>query len=208
MYWIIEMGGIKTFQIGLPAWKSIIQYQNILDSLKRFQWMEITWHVWRMVNNQLRTPKRIGEGPRNSQTTRSFTEHSQRSNHFSWKVMLNTKLFQYWSVVLISRNLPKSVKSLLFDWWIPFPYRYLSNIRKALSTGEPNNVAFLESPRFQVYRTYVKNLKVYIHPSSALYKAASVPKYLIYHETVTTSRNFMRTVSICEKTWLPQLLPV
>merc|ERR1711909_26099 len=30
--------------------------------------------------------------------------------------------------------------------------RYLSNIRKALSTGEPNHVAYLESPKYKTYR--------------------------------------------------------
>ena len=85
-------------------------------------------------------------------------------------------------------------------------YRYLPNIRKALSTGEPNHVAYLESPRYQTYRTFVNNQKVYIHPSSALYKAPILPKFLIYHETITTTRTFMRTVSICDESWLPQLL--
>lgn len=86
--------------------------------------------------------------------------------------------------------------------------RYLSNIRKALSTGEPNHVAYLESSRTKTYRTYVKNQKVYIHPSSALYKAEILPEYLIYHETASTTRTFMRTVSVCEGTWLPKLLSV
>ena len=87
-------------------------------------------------------------------------------------------------------------------------FRYLSNIRKALSTGEPNHVAYLESSRTKTYRTYVKNQKVYIHPSSALYKAEILPEYLIYHETASTTRTFMRTVSVCEGTWLPKLLSV
>lgn len=86
--------------------------------------------------------------------------------------------------------------------------RHLSNIRKALSTGEPDHLACLESPKNQTYRTYVRNKKVHIHPSSALYRATTLPEYLIYHETTSTTLTFMRTVSVCEGTWLPKISSV
>ena len=89
-----------------------------------------------------------------------------------------------------------------------FPFRHLSNIRKALSTGEPDHIACLESPKNQTYRTYVRNKKVHIHPSSALYRATTLPEYLIYHETTSTTLTFMRTVSVCEGTWLPKISSV
>jgi len=90
---------------------------------------------------------------------------------------------------------------------------YLSNIRKALSTGEPINVARMvqrqrydEKDKNQVaYRTMVNNQVVYIHPSSALYKVYPPPEYVIYHETITTTRNFMRVVSACERRWVQTL---
>lgn len=84
--------------------------------------------------------------------------------------------------------------------------RYLSNIRKALSTGEPNNVAYRDNIWDRMaYRTLVDDQVVYIHPSSALYKAVELPEYVIYHETITTTRNFIRTVSVCEESWVRKL---
>jgi len=88
---------------------------------------------------------------------------------------------------------------------------YLSNIRKALSTGEPINVAryiqrHVDDDKNQVaYRTMVNKQVVYIHPSSALYKVYPPPEYVIYHETITTTRNFMRVVSACERRWVQTL---
>jgi len=87
---------------------------------------------------------------------------------------------------------------------------YLSNIRKALSTGEPINIARLDMRLFErkgyrAYRTLINKQEVYIHPSSALYKKDPPPEYVIYHETVTTTRNFMRVVSACEESWVKRL---
>ena len=55
------------------------------------------------------------------------------------------------------------------------------------------------------YRTMVNKQVVYIHPSSALYKVYPPPEYVIYHETITTTRNFMRVVSACERRWVQTL---
>jgi len=94
--------------------------------------------------------------------------------------------------------------------------KYLSNIRKALSTGEPVNVARLDKRAWleggggggkssPSYRTMVNKQTVFIHPSSALFKEPP-PDYVIYHETITTTRNFMRVVSACEGYWVQRLL--
>lgn len=83
--------------------------------------------------------------------------------------------------------------------------RHLSNIRRALSTGSPNNVAYRDETDKNAYRTLVDRKEVFIHPSSALFKVN--PELVIYHETTTTSRNFMRIVSVCEKSWVGKLLP-
>jgi len=84
---------------------------------------------------------------------------------------------------------------------------YLSNIRKALSTGEPINIAQLDrrSGPQPAYRTLINRQVVYVHPSSALYKVRPPPEFVIYHETVTTTRNFMRVVTFCERTWVQKL---
>jgi len=94
--------------------------------------------------------------------------------------------------------------------------RYLSNIRKALSTGEPINVARLHrkwgvggdggQTGWNAYKTIVNRQIAYIHPSSALAHAKTPPEFVIYHETINTTKHFMRTVSVCEKYWVDQLL--
>ncbi|TRY75146.1 hypothetical protein TCAL_15686 [Tigriopus californicus] len=68
-----------------------------------------------------------------------------------------------------------------------------------LSTGLPNNMAYRDhmSHSKGVYRTMSGNNVVFIHPSSALFKRN--PELVIFHETVTTSRTFMRIVSVCER---------
>ena len=55
------------------------------------------------------------------------------------------------------------------------------------------------------YRTLINRQVVYVHPSSALYKVRPPPEFVIYHETVTTTRNFMRVVTFCERTWVQKL---
>ncbi|TRY75661.1 hypothetical protein TCAL_01271 [Tigriopus californicus] len=82
--------------------------------------------------------------------------------------------------------------------------RRLHHIRMVLSTGLPNNMAYRDhmSHSKGVYRTMSGNNVVFIHPSSALFKRN--PELVIFHETVTTSRTFMRIVSVCERSWLSQ----
>ena len=68
------------------------------------------------------------------------------------------------------------------------PTRKLANIRHALASGLPNQVAYRDrasGPR--AYRTLVdRKREVYIHPSSALYDEE--PDIVTFHETVRTSR--------------------
>ncbi len=82
--------------------------------------------------------------------------------------------------------------------------RHLGNVRQALSSGLPNNVAFKDPDAAGRggYRTLMDHSLVYIHPSSVLAFRKHGPELVIFHETVTTSRTFMRVVSACEASWL------
>ena len=75
--------------------------------------------------------------------------------------------------------------------------RQLANIRRALSTGLPNNVAYRCSSSSSWvdrnkrvgavgYRTLSDGQLLHLHPSSALYRQE--PDLVIFNETVTTSR--------------------
>ncbi|XP_074273475.1 putative pre-mRNA-splicing factor ATP-dependent RNA helicase DEAH5 isoform X2 [Silene latifolia] len=55
------------------------------------------------------------------------------------------------------------------------------------------------------YRTLVENQPVYIHPSSALFQRQ--PDWVIYHELVMTTKEYMREVTVVDPKWLIELAP-
>lgn len=55
------------------------------------------------------------------------------------------------------------------------------------------------------YKTIVENQMVYIHPSSAVFQRH--PDWVVYHELVLTSKEYMRSVIAIEPRWLPELAP-
>lgn len=76
-------------------------------------------------------------------------------------------------------------------------------IRKAITSGYFYHVASLQ--KSGNYKTYHKPQIVHIHPSSSLYEEA--PKWLLYHELVFTSKEFMRQVIEIDPQWLPDIAP-
>ncbi|CAJ1850627.1 unnamed protein product [Sphenostylis stenocarpa] len=55
------------------------------------------------------------------------------------------------------------------------------------------------------YRTLFENQSVYIHPSSALFQRQ--PDWVIYHELVMTTKEYMREVTAIDPKWLVELAP-
>ena len=70
-------------------------------------------------------------------------------------------------------------------------------IRKAILAGFFKNVAKKDK---KCYRNIVSQSEVYVHPSSALWNKN--PEYIVYHELVMTSKEYMRQVSVIEPKWL------
>ncbi|GJN34271.1 hypothetical protein PR202_gb22920 [Eleusine coracana subsp. coracana] len=78
-----------------------------------------------------------------------------------------------------------------------------TKIGKALAAG-----FFFHSARKDPkggYRTLADNQQVYIHPSSALFHQQ--PEWVIYHEIVMTTKEYMREVTAVEPRWLVELAP-
>jgi ATP-dependent RNA helicase DHX8/PRP22 len=76
-------------------------------------------------------------------------------------------------------------------------------VRKALTAGY-----FFQAAKRTMngeYRTLTDRRTVAIHPSSAL--CHSKPRYVIYHELVTTTRDYMRNVMAIKPAWLTELAP-
>ncbi|KAM7274993.1 hypothetical protein ACFE04_016859 [Oxalis oulophora] len=76
-------------------------------------------------------------------------------------------------------------------------------IRKAITAGFFFH-AGRKDPQ-EGYRTLVENQPVYIHPSSALFQRQ--PDWVIYHELVMTTKEYMREVTVVDPKWLVELAP-
>lgn len=79
---------------------------------------------------------------------------------------------------------------------------YFTNIRKALASGFFMQVAHLE--RTGHYVTVKDNQVVQLHPSSGL---DHKPEWVVYHEFVLTSRNYIRTCTEVKAEWLLDISP-
>lgn len=76
-------------------------------------------------------------------------------------------------------------------------------ICKAITAGFFTNAA-KKDPQ-EGYRTLVDQNPVYIHPSSALFNKN--PEWVIYHELVLTTKEYMRNIMVIEAKWLTELAP-
>ena len=48
---------------------------------------------------------------------------------------------------------------------------------------------------------------VHIHPQSCLFKEEVLPRWLVYHELVFTSKEYMRQVIVIKPEWLLEIAP-
>jgi len=78
-----------------------------------------------------------------------------------------------------------------------------NRIRKCIAAGYFGN-ASRRDPQ-EGYRTLADHNQVYIHPASALYQRN--PEWLVYHELVLTSKEYLRECTTIEPHWLPELAP-
>ena len=76
-------------------------------------------------------------------------------------------------------------------------------ICKAITAGFFTNAAKRDAQ--EGYRTLVDQNPVYIHPSSSLFNKN--PEYVIYHELVLTTKEYMRNVMVIDAKWLVELAP-
>lgn len=76
-------------------------------------------------------------------------------------------------------------------------------IQKAITAGFFMNTA-KKDPQ-EGYRTLVDQNPVYIHPSSSLFQKN--PEYVIYHELVLTTKEYMRNIMVIDAKWLVELAP-
>jgi ATP-dependent RNA helicase DHX8/PRP22 len=76
-------------------------------------------------------------------------------------------------------------------------------ICKAITAGFFANAA-KKDPQLG-YRTLVDQNPVYIHPSSSLFNKN--PEWVLYHELVLTTKEYMRNIMVIDPKWLVELAP-
>ncbi|TPX59462.1 hypothetical protein PhCBS80983_g02474 [Powellomyces hirtus] len=81
--------------------------------------------------------------------------------------------------------------------------RNYNKVRMAISGGFFRHAA-KKDPQ-EGYKTLVESTPVYIHPSSALFNRQ--PEWVIYHELVLTTKEYMREVIAIEPKWLVEVAP-
>merc|ERR1712180_335770 len=76
-------------------------------------------------------------------------------------------------------------------------------VQKAIVSGYFRNAA-KKDPQ-EGYKTQVDNQAVYIHPSSSLFNRQ--PEWVVYHELVLTTKEYMREVTAVDPKWLVEFAP-
>jgi pre-mRNA-splicing factor ATP-dependent RNA helicase DHX16 len=76
-------------------------------------------------------------------------------------------------------------------------------IRKAVTSGFFYTTANLQ--KSGAYKTVKNPQSVHVHPSSGL--AELMPRWVVYHELVLTTKEYMRTVSEIKPEWLVEIAP-
>jgi pre-mRNA-splicing factor ATP-dependent RNA helicase DHX38/PRP16 len=70
---------------------------------------------------------------------------------------------------------------------------------------------FHQSARLKGIGEYVNmrtGMACHLHPTSALYGRGFTPDYIVYHELVMTSKEYMQCVTAVDGTWLAELGPM
>nr|POE81868.1 putative pre-mrna-splicing factor atp-dependent rna helicase deah5 [Quercus suber] len=81
--------------------------------------------------------------------------------------------------------------------------KIFTKIRKAITAGFFFH-ASRKDPQ-EGYRTLVENQQVYTYPGSALFQRQ--PDWIIYHELLMTTKEYMREVTVIDPKWLVELAP-
>ena len=104
-----------------------------------------------------------------------------------------------------ARDVRKQLSGILERFGLPIKSagHELIRIRKAICAGYFRNAC--RRDREEGLKIIRDDQQVFIHPSSVLYQ--KTPEYLIYHELVQTTREYLRDVCVIDPQWLPELAP-
>jgi len=83
--------------------------------------------------------------------------------------------------------------------------RCVALVRSFNQTFNPPTSPDFRFDKNGVYKTYKSNLSVKIHPASSLHK--SMARWLLYHELVSTTTEFMRNCIEIRPEWMVEIAP-
>jgi ATP-dependent RNA helicase DHX8/PRP22 len=104
-----------------------------------------------------------------------------------------------------AQDVRKQLVSIMERYKLPIETcgKHWDRVRKAICSGYFVHAA-KKDPQ-EGHRTLIDGQPVYIHPSSSLFNRQ--PEWLIYHQLVLTSKEYMRECLAIEPKWLPEVAP-
>lgn len=79
-------------------------------------------------------------------------------------------------------------------------------VRKAICSGYFHNASKIRG--IGEYVNLRTSIPCHLHPSSSLFGAGSTPEYIVYHEVVLTTKEYMQNVTAVDARWLAELGPM
>jgi pre-mRNA-splicing factor ATP-dependent RNA helicase DHX38/PRP16 len=106
----------------------------------------------------------------------------------------------------------REVRSQLHDIMKMLKFEYTSSgtdwdvVRKAICSGYFHNAAKIKG--IGEYVNLRTGIPCVLHPSSAIYGLGFTPDYVVYHELVMTTKEYMQCVTAVDPHWLAELGPM
>jgi len=125
--------------------------------------------------------------------------NSKYSNNFAFENFLQARQLRR------AQDVRKQLASIMERYKLPMEScgKQWTRIQKAVCAGYFVNAS--KKDPTEGYKTLVDQQPVYIHPSSALFNKQ--PEWLVYHQLVLTSKEYMREVTVIQPSWLIELAP-
>lgn len=79
-------------------------------------------------------------------------------------------------------------------------------VRKAITSGYFHHAAKLRG--LAEYVNLRTSVACHLHPTSSLFLSGLVPEYVVYHEVMVTTKEYMQNVTAIEPSWLADLGPM
>lgn len=128
--------------------------------------------------------------------TSGYTEQWCKSNYIHFKSLKKV------------RDVRKQLKDIMKELKLPINEQPadMNMLRKAICSGYFVNAARIKS--IGEYFNLRTGLPCKLHPSSSLFSLGYIPDYVVYHEVILTSKEYLHCVTTVDPHWLAELGPM